>query len=90
LVSSHTLSGWAALSSSSLAGRSLLIEWLARGHAYPIVSLVVPPGHGKTTLLAHRAQLNGQAFAWVPVEEPDNDPKAPLTYGAPQSGPPSA
>jgi hypothetical protein len=24
--------------------RSLLIEWLARGDAYPIVSLVAPPG----------------------------------------------
>jgi hypothetical protein len=24
--------------------RSLLIEWLARGGAYPIVSLVAPPG----------------------------------------------
>jgi hypothetical protein len=24
--------------------RSLLIEWLSRGDAYPIVSLVAPPG----------------------------------------------
>jgi len=70
--------------------RWLLIDWLARGDIYPIVSLPAPPANGKTTLLARWAELNGQAFAWVPVEEPDNDPKALLTNGAPQSGPPAA
>ena len=28
------------------------------------------------------AQANGQGFAWVSVEEPDNDPKVLLTYVA--------
>jgi LuxR family transcriptional regulator, maltose regulon positive regulatory protein len=32
--------------------RSLLIERLAQGGAYPIVSVVAPPGYGKTTLLS--------------------------------------
>jgi len=55
--------------------RSLLIERLRRDTACPIVSVVAPPGYGKTTLLAQWAEANGQAFAWVSVEERDNDPK---------------
>src|SRR2546423_1214471 len=49
--------------------RSLLIERLARGDPRPIVSVVAPPGYGKTTLLSQWAERNGQAFAWVSVEE---------------------
>ena len=59
-----------------------LIERLARGDPRPIVSVVAPPGYGKTTLLSQWAERNGQAFAWVSVEEPDNDPKVLLTYVA--------
>ena len=39
-------------------------------------------GYGKTTLLSQWAARGGQAFAWVSVEEPDNDPKVLLTYVA--------
>jgi LuxR family transcriptional regulator, maltose regulon positive regulatory protein len=59
-----------------------LIERLARGDRCPIVSLVAPPGYGKTTLLSQWAERNGQAFAWVSVDEADNDPKVLLTYVA--------
>jgi LuxR family maltose regulon positive regulatory protein len=62
--------------------RSLLIERLARGDVRPIVSVVAPPGYGKTTLLSQWAERNGQAFAWVSVDEGDNDPKVLLTYVA--------
>jgi LuxR family transcriptional regulator, maltose regulon positive regulatory protein len=62
--------------------RSLLIERLARGDPYPIVSVVAPPGYGKTTLLSQWAERNGQAFAWVSVDEADNDPKVLLSYVA--------
>ena len=57
-----------------------LTERLARGEPRPIVSVVAPPGYGKTTLLAQWAERNGQAFAWVSVDEGDNDPKVLLTY----------
>ena len=57
-----------------------LIERLARSDRCPIVSVVAPPGYGKTTLLSQWAERNGQAFAWVSVEEPDNDPKVLLAY----------
>src|SRR5215469_7052646 len=62
--------------------RSLLIDRLARDDARPIVSVVAPAGYGKTTLLAQWAERGGQAFAWVSVDEKDNDPKVLLTYVA--------
>ncbi|MFY9929023.1 MAG: LuxR C-terminal-related transcriptional regulator [Streptosporangiaceae bacterium] len=60
--------------------RSSLIERLVRGDRRPIVSVVAPTGYGKTTALAQWAVRNGQAFAWVTVDEADNDPKVLLTY----------
>ena len=62
--------------------RSVLIERLARGDGGPIVSVAAPAGYGKTTLLAQWAEGSGQAFAWVSVDEADNDPKALLAYVA--------
>jgi LuxR family transcriptional regulator, maltose regulon positive regulatory protein len=62
--------------------RSSLVERLARDVSRPIVSVVAPAGYGKTTLLAQWAGRNGQAFAWVSVDEADNDPKVLLTYVA--------
>jgi LuxR family maltose regulon positive regulatory protein len=62
--------------------RSSLIEKLARQDSGPIVSVVAPAGYGKTTLLAQWAERNGQAFAWVQVDEQDNDPKVLLRYVA--------
>ena len=57
-----------------------LIERLARDGSRPIVSVVAPPGFGKTTLLSQWASRSGLAFAWVSVDERDNDPKVLLTY----------
>jgi LuxR family maltose regulon positive regulatory protein len=62
--------------------RRSLLERLARAESCPIVSVVAPAGYGKTTLLSQWAEANGQAFAWVSVEESDNDPKVLLTYVA--------
>src|SRR5690348_15198417 len=61
-------------------GRPRLLDLLAPGKLCPVVSVVAPPGFGKTTLLAQWAEQGGQAFAWVSVEEPDNDPKVLLSY----------
>jgi LuxR family transcriptional regulator, maltose regulon positive regulatory protein len=60
--------------------RPSLIERLARDDSGPIVSVVAPAGYGKTTLLSQWAERNGQAFAWVSLDEADNDPKVLLTY----------
>ena len=44
--------------------------------------MVAPAGYGKTTVLSQWAERNGQSFAWVSVDEPDNDPKVLLSYVA--------
>src|SRR5262249_7563991 len=62
--------------------RSSLIGRLARDDSRPIVSVVAPAGYGKTTLLSQWAERNGQALAWVSVDEKDNDPKVLLAYVA--------
>ena len=62
--------------------RSSLIERLAQGGPRPVVSVVAPAGYGKTTLLSQWAERNGQSFAWVSVDEGDNDAKVLLTYVA--------
>jgi LuxR family transcriptional regulator, maltose regulon positive regulatory protein len=62
--------------------RSSLLERLARGDRRPIVSVAAPAGYGKTTLLSQWAERHGGPFAWVSVDEGDNDPKVLLTYVA--------
>ena len=62
--------------------RSSLVERLARSGPCPVVSVVAPAGYGKTTLLSQWAERNGLAFAWVSVDEADNDPKVLLSYVA--------
>ncbi len=62
--------------------RPSLIERLAGGAPHSVVSVVAPSGYGKTTLLAQWAKRNGQSFAWVSVDEGDNDLKVLLSYVA--------
>jgi LuxR family maltose regulon positive regulatory protein len=62
--------------------RPPLVDRLAREDTRPIVSVVAPPGYGKTTLLSQWAGRDGQVFAWVSVDERDNDPKVLLSYVA--------
>ena len=62
--------------------RSSLIERLTRDDGRPVVSVVAPAGYGKTTLLGQWAERSGDAFAWVSVDEGDNDPKVFLSYVA--------
>lgn len=62
--------------------RLSLLNRLMQGRSFPVVSVVAPSGYGKTTLLSQWAEGNGQAFAWVSLDERDNDPKVLLTYVA--------
>ncbi len=59
-----------------------LIERLVNSNGVPIVSVAAPAGYGKTTLLSQWADRDPRAFAWVSVDEADNDPKVLLTYVA--------
>ena len=67
---------------SRIVGRSDLLDALSAADGAPIVSVVAPAGYGKTTLLAAWAERNGHAFAWVSLDEQDNDPMVLLTYVA--------
>src|SRR5262245_25849915 len=42
----------------------------------PVVSVVAPPGYGKTTLLTQWAERVSPRVAWVTCERSDNDPVA--------------
>jgi LuxR family transcriptional regulator, maltose regulon positive regulatory protein len=59
-----------------------LIDRLERRDPHPIVLVVAPAGYGKTTLLSQWAERDGRVFAWVSVDERDNDPKVLLSYVA--------
>jgi LuxR family maltose regulon positive regulatory protein len=61
--------------------RSSLITQLAQEDSRPIVSVVAPPGYGKTTLLSQWAGRDERNFAWVSADEKDNDLKL-LTHVA--------
>src|SRR5262249_27969421 len=62
--------------------RTALLEQLARDDRRPVVSVAAPAGYGKTTLLSQWAERDDRAFAWVSIDERDNDPKVLLTYVA--------
>jgi LuxR family maltose regulon positive regulatory protein len=57
-----------------------LLERLGLESPGRIVSVVAPAGFGKTTLLAQWADRDERPFAWVSLDEMDNDPKVLLTY----------
>ncbi len=60
--------------------RARLISVLESAGAAPVVFLAAGPGWGKTTLLAQWAAGSERPFAWVDVDETDNDPIVLLSY----------
>ena len=62
--------------------RGKLISVLESSRAAPVVFVSAGPGWGKTTLLAQWAASSERPFAWVNVDESDNDPIVLLTYVA--------
>ena len=60
--------------------RSSLIKRLSDADTRPIVSVVAPSGYGKTTLVSQWAESNSRSFAWLSVDEQDNEPKVLLRY----------
>ncbi|GAA1979383.1 LuxR C-terminal-related transcriptional regulator [Microbacterium pumilum] len=62
--------------------RRSLLERLAQPDGAAVVSIVAPAGYGKTTLLSQWADRDPRPFAWISVDENDNDPKILLSYVA--------
>ena len=63
-----------------LVDRSALVSRLRAPTSARVISLTAPAGYGKTTLLAQWAAQDPRPFAWVSLDDRDNDPAAFLTY----------
>jgi LuxR family transcriptional regulator, maltose regulon positive regulatory protein len=59
---------------SGTVSRTTLLETLETPGAPPIISISAPPGYGKTTLLTQWTSRSRRAFAWVSLDDLDNDP----------------
>src|SRR5580704_4183404 len=53
--------------------RKTLVDRLIAAQA-PVITVIAPPGYGKTTLLAQWAERIGPHAAWVSCDDGDNDP----------------
>ena len=62
--------------------RTALVDLLEESDSVPIVSISAGPGWGKTSLMAEWRRRSKRPFAWVTVDEKDNDPIVLLTYVA--------
>ncbi|MDA0160750.1 LuxR C-terminal-related transcriptional regulator [Solirubrobacter ginsenosidimutans] len=60
--------------------REALVAQLEQSEDASIVVLCAGAGYGKTTTLAQWAEDSAHPFAWVSVDEHDNDPVVLLTY----------
>ncbi|MET0228357.1 MAG: AAA family ATPase, partial [Actinomycetes bacterium] len=64
---------------TGVVARTALLDRLV-GYSEPVISIVAPPGYGKSTLMAQWAERKGRRVAWVSVDRRDNDPVVLLTY----------
>jgi len=60
--------------------RIALLDRLEASSGAPVVAIIAPPGYGKTTLLAQWTERDRRPFAWLSVDQRDNDPAVLLTY----------
>jgi LuxR family transcriptional regulator, maltose regulon positive regulatory protein len=60
--------------------RPYLVRLLAAAPGPPVISLVAPPGYGKTTLLVQWARRARRDLAWLTIDDLDNDPAVLLSY----------
>lgn len=65
---------------SSRVPRQRLIEQLDAGLDRKLTLISAPAGFGKTTLLADWIRQKDEGFAWLSLDENDNDPTLFLTY----------
>ena len=65
---------------TGLLRRDALIERLTASSSLPLVAVVAPAGYGKSTLLAQWSESDPRRFAWLSIDERDNDPSVLLAY----------
>ena len=59
--------------------RERLVRQLAEARDVPVALLIAPAGYGKSTLLSEWATRDDRPFAWVTLDEADNDPTTLLS-----------
>ncbi len=60
--------------------RTKLLGQIRAGRDHPVVSILAPPGYGKTSLLAQWTSEDARSTAWLTADDGDNDPVVLLTY----------
>ena len=65
---------------SGLVRRTALVNRLQNASEARVINIATPAGYGKTTLLAQWAVRDKRPFAWISLDDRDNDPVALLTY----------
>ena len=60
--------------------RTQLVRLLTAAAGPPIVSVVAPPGYGKTTLLAQWTSRERRPVVWLTIDDLDNTPAVLLSY----------
>ena len=60
--------------------RPHLVRLLDAEPGPPVVSIIAPPGYGKTTLLVQWARRERRDLAWLTLDAFDNDPAVLLSY----------
>ena len=66
-------------SAPGLRPASALVDRLC-GSSAPVVTVVAPAGYGKTTVLRQWAEQDDRPFAWLSIDDDDNDPAVLVTY----------
>ena len=59
--------------------RTRLLRQLRSARDRPVISIVAPPGYGKTSLLVQWATEDSRPVAWLTADDSDNDPVVLLT-----------
>ena len=65
---------------AGLIHRTRVVDALSRSSDRRFVSVLAPPGYGKTTVLGQWERDDPRDFAWVSLDSRDNDPLVLLTY----------
>jgi LuxR family transcriptional regulator, maltose regulon positive regulatory protein len=65
-----------------VVSRTGLVNRLRAERAIRLATVVAPAGYGKTTLLAQWAERDERPFAWLSIDERDNDPLLLLRHVA--------
>jgi LuxR family maltose regulon positive regulatory protein len=60
--------------------RTALVNRLRAARPGTVISLVAPAGYGKTTVLAQWAERDERRFAWLSLDEHDDEPRALLRH----------